>query len=114
MRILRTAALAALLLAAAAARAGDLAKLPKALALPPGDDSPGKVTFSHDSHVDGAKPSCVACHPRLFPMLKGSALPKGAITHEKMEKGQLCGACHGKGKTAFDFSDDNCQNCHAG
>src|SRR5512133_1813976 len=114
MRILHSAIVAALFLAVAAARAGDLPKLPKALSLPAGEDSPGKVTFNHDTHVDSAKPSCLACHPRLFPMLKGSALPKGAITHDKMEKGQLCGACHGKGKTAFDFSDDNCQNCHAG
>jgi len=114
MRAFHLGVLTALLLAFAAARAGDLPRLPKALPLPAGDDSPGKVTFNHDTHVDTAKPSCVSCHPRQFPMLKGSALPKGAITHEKMEKGQFCGACHGKGKAAFDFSDDNCQNCHAG
>jgi c(7)-type cytochrome triheme protein len=113
MRTFHIAAVAALVLAVAAARAGDLPRLPKALSLPAGEDSPGQVIFNHDSHVDSAKPSCVACHPRLFPMLKGSALPKGAITHDKMEKGQLCGACHGKGKTAFEF-DDNCENCHSG
>ncbi len=114
MRLAQTVLLAAVALAVAAARAGDLPRLPKAIQLPAGDDSPGQVTFNHDSHVDAAKPSCIACHPRQFPMLQGAALKKGAITHEKMEKGQYCGACHGKGKTAFDFSDDNCQNCHAG
>lgn len=113
MRSILTAALAVLVLAVAAARAGDLPRLPKALELPQGEDSPGMVTFNHDSHVDAAKPSCVSCHPRLFPMLKGSALPKGAITHDKMLKGQACGACHGKGKAAFDF-EDGCENCHAG
>jgi c(7)-type cytochrome triheme protein len=114
MRTLHTAVLAALALALATARAGELPRLPKALQLPPSGDSPGQVTFNHDSHVDAKKPSCTACHPRLFPMLEEGALKKGAITHEKMEKGQYCGACHGKGKAAFDFSDDNCQNCHAG
>ncbi len=114
MRALRTAIPFALVLAVAAAWAGDLPRLPKALKLPAGDDSPGQVTFNHDTHVDTAKPSCTTCHPRQFPMLQGKALKKGEITHEKMEKGQYCGACHGKGKAAFDFSDDNCQNCHAG
>ncbi len=104
--------LAALFLAVAA-RAADLPRLPKALNLPMGEDSPGQVTFNHDSHVDAAKPSCTSCHPRPFPMLKGSALPKGALTHEKMDKGQDCGACHSKGKSAFEF-EDNCENCHAG
>ena len=113
MRILRTALPVALVLAFAAAVAGDLPRLPKALPLPAGDDSPGQVTFHHDTHVDAAKPSCLSCHPRLFPMLQGKAPKKGEITHEKMEKGQYCGACHGKGKAAFEF-DDNCENCHGG
>ena len=114
MRALRMAIPVALLLAVAVAWAGGLPRLPKALKLPPGDDSPGQVIFNHDTHVDTAKPSCTFCHPRQFPMLQEKALKKGEITHEKMDKGQYCGACHGKGKTAFDFSDDNCQNCHAG
>jgi c(7)-type cytochrome triheme protein len=110
----RRAALAATILALVlSAAAAELPKLPRALALPQGDDSPGQVTFNHDSHVDAKEPRCTACHPKLFPMLRGKALPKGAITHDKMEKGQACGACHGKGKAAFEF-EDNCQNCHAG
>jgi c(7)-type cytochrome triheme protein len=86
-------------------------RLPKGIALPQGEDSPGAVTFNHDSHVDAAKPACQACHPRAFPMLRSSALPKGAITHKLMEQGKYCGACHGKGKAAFEF-EDNCENCH--
>jgi c(7)-type cytochrome triheme protein len=112
MRFTMRVVLAALALATAA-EAGDLPRLPKAIALPRGEDSPGQVTFNHDTHVDAARPDCVSCHPRLFPILKESALPGGAITHEKMEKGQACGACHSKGKKAFAF-EDGCENCHPG
>lgn len=104
--------LAAVLTAASVAGAGELPRLPKDLPLPKGEDSPGEVIFRHDSHVDAKKPSCLVCHPKPFPMLQESALPKGTITHERMEKGEYCGACHGKGKTAFDF-EDGCENCHA-
>jgi c(7)-type cytochrome triheme protein len=96
----------------AAVVAAELPRLPKPILVPKGEDSPGQVTFNHESHVDAQKPSCTACHPKVFPMLKESALAKGVITHEKMEKGQYCGACHGKGKAAFAF-DDGCENCHA-
>jgi len=97
---------------AVAVAAADLPRLPKPILVPKGEDSPGLVTFNHESHVDPAKPSCLACHPRLFPMLKESAPKKGAMTHEKMDQGQYCGACHAKGKTAFAF-EDGCENCHA-
>jgi c(7)-type cytochrome triheme protein len=107
--------------AAPAARAGDaLPRLPKAIELPQGKESVGKVTFNHDTHVDAAKPACLGCHPRAFSILGRSAAAKGAaapparpITHERMEKGEACGQCHGKGKAAFEF-EDNCENCHAG
>jgi len=98
---------------ASASWAADLPRLPKDLLLPQGDDSPGQVTFRHDSHVDLAKPACLTCHPRLFPILKEGGLKKGALKHERMKEGQACGACHGKGKVAFDF-EDACENCHGG
>lgn len=106
----KLATLLAALLAAAAAGAADLPRLPGALKLPQGGDSPGVVTFNHDMHVDFAKPSCVACHPRLFSILgrAASRSPK-APTHESMERGEACGACHAR--TAFDFGD--CTMCHA-
>lgn len=104
--------LTALALAASAAGAADLPRLPKELSLPQGEDSPGQVAFRHDSHVDAKKPACTACHPGLFPMLPEGALKKGAITHERMLKGEHCGLCHGKDKAAFDF-EDACENCHA-
>jgi c(7)-type cytochrome triheme protein len=101
--------LAALVLGGAAF-AADLPQLPGALKLPQTGDSPGVVTFNHDMHVDTAKPACVSCHPRLFSIL-GRTAPRrtSALTHEAMEKGDSCGACHGK--AAFDFSD--CTMCHA-
>jgi c(7)-type cytochrome triheme protein len=94
----------------AGAAAADLPRLPKDLLVAKGPDSPGQVTFRHDSHVDAARPDCTACHPRRFSILGrsgGEARP--AVTHAAMEKGQACGACHGK--AAFGF--DECGNCHA-
>jgi c(7)-type cytochrome triheme protein len=101
--------LAAVLLSGAAL-AADLPRLPPGLKLAQTGDSPGVVTFNHDMHVDGAKPGCLSCHPAQFSIL-GRSAEKGrpAVTHAAMEKGQSCGACHGK--TAFDFED--CTMCHA-
>ena len=85
-----------------------LPKLPAALPLPQTGDSPGVVTFNHESHVDAARPDCTACHPKLFKILKRTA--RTPITHDRMTKeGQQCGACHGK--TSFGFEDD-CTMCH--
>jgi len=103
--------LAALLLGGAAL-ADDLPNLPGALKLAQSGESPGVVTFNHDMHVDASKPagSCTACHPRLFRILGRSATTKvSTVTHAGMEKGESCGACHGK--AAFDFED--CTMCHA-
>ena len=103
--------LAAAALAGAAA-AADLPRLPGALKLPQGGDSPGVVTFNHDMHVDTSKPaaSCMACHPRLFSILGRSATKRvKVVTHDAMKQGDSCGACHGK--QAFNF--DDCTMCHA-
>ena len=91
----------------------DLPRLPGELQVTKSDDSPGQVTFRHDSHVDSAKPGCVACHPRIFSILGRSSdkpVTKVKLTHDAMEKGQGCGACHGK--KAFGFEE--CGNCHEG
>jgi c(7)-type cytochrome triheme protein len=98
---------------ASAALGANLHKLPAEFAFPPGDGSPGTVTFRHESHVDLARPgsACVACHPARFAILeKGRAAGLPAIKHEAMEKGQACGACHGK--QAFGF--EACDLCHKG
>jgi len=94
---------------AAGAGAGGLAKLPADYAFPQGDGSPGRVTFSHASHVDARAPACGACHPGRWSMLKaGRAVGLEAVKHEAMEKGQACGSCHGK--QAFGF--ESCDLCH--
>jgi c(7)-type cytochrome triheme protein len=101
---------AAVLLGAGLAVAYDLPRLPKDLALKRGSDSPGQVTFRHESHVDSAKPTCLACHPERFSLLGGAAAAKRpAITHERMTAGRDCGACHGKEA----FGLDDCTMCHA-
>jgi c(7)-type cytochrome triheme protein len=88
---------------------GRLPKLPAAHTLAQTGDSPGKVTFNHESHVDADKPSCTSCHPTLFKILKAGATTDGKpITHDSMNKGGSCGACHGK--TSFGF--DDCTLCH--
>ena len=100
----------AALLIGGAALADDLPRLPGKLVLPQGGESPGAVTFNHDMHVDTAKPTCVGCHPTLFSILGRSATKRvKVVTHAAMEKGESCGACHGK--QAFNFED--CTMCHA-
>lgn len=94
---------------ASAALADGLPSLPGELGLPQGKDSAGPVAFRHESHVDAAKPRCLGCHPERFGILGRSGGARAAITHARMEKGEACGACHGK--EAFGF--DECGNCHA-
>ena len=106
---LRRLAVAAALLLATGALADGLDKLPPDYAFKQGEGSPGKVTFSHQSHVDPKAPGCTNCHPKLFKTLeKGATVDGRPIRHEVMEKGGQCGACHGK--TAFNF--DSCDLCH--
>jgi c(7)-type cytochrome triheme protein len=108
----RTTKLAAVLggaLLASAGLAGELKRLPPDFVMPSPDGSPGPVTFSHSSHVDSARPSCVTCHPKIFRIIEKSAAgAREAVKHESMEAGRACGACHGK--TAFGF--ETCDLCH--
>lgn len=102
-----TVALLALGLATAAGAA--LPRLPSDFAFPRSEGSPGQVTFSHATHVDPRAPTCLGCHPARFAMLeKGRAVGLEAVTHQAMEKGAACGACHGK--EAFGF--ESCELCH--
>ncbi len=106
---LRRIAAAAALAFSTAALADGLARLPPDFTFPPSDGSPGKVTFSHSSHVDPKAPGCTNCHPKAFKTLEKGATADGQpIRHAVMEKGGQCGACHGKG--AFGF--DSCDLCH--
>ncbi len=101
---------AVVLLGAGLALAYELPRLPGPVALKRGADSPGLVTFRHESHVDSAKPTCLACHPERFSLLGRTATEKRPdITHDRMTGGRDCGACHGKEA----FGLDDCTNCHA-
>jgi c(7)-type cytochrome triheme protein len=83
-----------------------------ALRLPPdatygsADGSPGPVTFRHATHLPLSDNRCVACHPQTFSILK----PTRTITHEEMNAGQKCGACHDGTKAAG--VQDACDHCH--
>jgi c(7)-type cytochrome triheme protein len=98
-------------LAVTTAVAQDLPRLVDQVPIQKSPDSPGQVTFNHSTHVGmQAKTDCTACHPKAFRILKADAGKRPAITHEAMDKGAYCGACH-DGKKAFALKDD-CTNCH--
>jgi c(7)-type cytochrome triheme protein len=102
--------LAAVPLLGSLALAQGLPKLPADVALPMGDNSPGKVVFSHKTHVDAARPECTTCHPTLFRLVDPHlARGAGRLSHAQMEKGAHCGSCH-NGKDARGF--DDCSMCH--
>ncbi len=87
-----------------------LPKLPAAYTYAQTGDSPGAVTFNHESHVDPAAPGCTSCHPKLFSILvPGGVKDKTPLTHEAMGKGAACGACH-NGERSFGI--DDCTLCH--
>ena len=82
--------------------------LPDDLVYPPGEDSPGEVIFSHDSHAETDPPNCAACHVRNFPIVRTAGTPQ--VRGEQMHEETGCGACH-DGKNAF--SGDDCEECHS-
>jgi len=77
--------------------------IPESIKLPtaPDQEEVG-ATFSHWSHSEYG---CFVCHPTLFPQQKQS------FTHDDMDKGMYCGACH-NGKLAFAPGDADCETCH--
>lgn len=79
-------------------------RIPKPFFYPRGGDSPGVVTFRHETH---AKDKCASCHPKLFPMKVTPARPDGGM-HDPTS----CGACH-DGRKSFDVENpDLCEKCH--
>jgi c(7)-type cytochrome triheme protein len=106
----RAAVVALVIGVASVAMAQTLPKLPGDYVFPQGDGSPGKVTFSHGSHVDQKKPVCTGCHPVLFRILKsGTPTDGGRIVHAAMEAKRQCGACH---NDAAAFGLGQCEMCH--
>jgi len=80
--------------------------VPKPHTYPRGGDSPGTVTFRHETHLRGTG-GCKACHPRPFPMASAPPRPNGGM-HEPAS----CGACH-DGTKAFAAEDPaSCARCH--
>jgi c(7)-type cytochrome triheme protein len=74
----------------------DVDRLPKDL------DDDMKVVFSHATHT--ALHACDTCHPAPFELQAGAT----PMTMEQLDKGELCGICHGK--VAFPVSA--CGRCH--
>lgn len=90
---------------AAAERSPEL-RLPPDVTYRAAETSPGPVLFSHTTHVSFADQRCVACHPALFSILQ----PTRRITHDEMNAGQKCGACHDGTKASG--VQDACDHCH--
>jgi len=92
------------------ARAADL-RLPAPYPFPAGEDSPGTVTFNHESHVDSRTPDCAGCHATRFSLNARGAVLSGEIDYERIHEGDLCAGCH-NGQDAFTI-EDGCDVCHA-
>lgn len=109
-KILPTLLAALTVLVGAAAIAGEaLPKLPKDVALPKSEKSPGVVTFKHGTHVTPQSADCTTCHPTIWPMKAPAKRPE--IKHKAMAKGEYCGKCHADGQPAFNLEE--CDKCHA-
>jgi c(7)-type cytochrome triheme protein len=78
--------------------------------IPKGDDSPGGVVFSHETHVDPSNPSCATCHTGDFGLIPEASRNAKAYLMDTMYEGKSCGKCH-NGNDAF-AADENCEACH--
>lgn len=97
------------ILALGGSAAAQQLRLPPDLVYAKAEGSPGKVVFSHQSHVAYAD-KCTACHVKFFRILQ----PTRQVTHAAMEKGASCGTCH-NGQMAFGPTDPAaCIRCHVG
>ncbi len=81
-------------------------RLPPEATFQGADGSPGPVVFRHATHVPLAQQQCVGCHPALFSILQ----PTRGLTHEVMNAGGKCGACHDGTKASG--VQDSCEHCH--
>jgi c(7)-type cytochrome triheme protein len=93
--------------------ANELVKLPADFTFPKGENSPGQVGFSHESHVaraDANAPACTSCHQETgFALRRSGQARQGGVTMDRMQKGQLCGTCHDGTRAT---SLDECSYCH--
>lgn len=88
---------------------GDLT-LPGPIVFEKGADSPGTVTFNHETHVDPSQPNCKGCHETMFSIRPEKAGRLGSVKMEALYEQKQCGACH-NGEKAFK-TEDGCENCH--
>jgi c(7)-type cytochrome triheme protein len=95
---------------AVAAPTRGLLRLPPDYEFAQSGDSPGKVQFSHEGHVDNVGPSCNICHAKGFSLRTTGRALNGEVTMKRMEKGELCGSCHND-KDAFGVTS-GCEACH--
>lgn len=87
-------------------------RLPAAIVFQPDEQSPGTVTFHHQTHVDPSRPGCAICHARAFRIRPASAGQAGTVRMDSLYAGKQCGICH-NGEQAF-RADGECENCHSG
>lgn len=85
-------------------------RLPGPIVFEKNPDSPGTVTFNHDTHVDPSQPNCKFCHSGIFSIKPEKAGRLGSVKMEALYEGKQCGACH-DGEKAFK-TEDGCENCH--
>jgi c(7)-type cytochrome triheme protein len=93
------------------AEAASLTSLPAPYVFPASEDSPGPVTFRHESHVDADSPNCASCHAGTFSLTTAGRPRHGDLDYERVHEGDLCAGCH-DGQQAFAVNED-CTFCHA-
>jgi c(7)-type cytochrome triheme protein len=85
-------------------------RLPGPIAFEKSADSPGVVTFNHETHVDPSRPNCKSCHSALFSIKPEQAGRLGTVKMEALYEQKQCGVCH-NGEKAFK-TEEGCENCH--
>lgn len=88
---------------------GDL-NFPEPIDFKKSEDSPGLVTFNHETHVDPDNPNCINCHQEMFNIRPEQAGAAGTVDMEKLYENKQCGTCH-NGTDAFSV-DEGCEYCH--
>jgi c(7)-type cytochrome triheme protein len=88
----------------------ELAALPAPYTFPASADSPGPVTFRHETHVGADRPACATCHRGLFSINSAGTPIEGEVGYDRVHEGDLCASCH-DGTKAFAVADA-CETCH--